>query len=162
MNIKSTIDFFFRSRVSNVDSLAGVIEFNVVVMSSIVIVDICSVCCVSAIVVVAVLSVGVLPVNVDVIVELSTVDEGVCVISVRVVCAELVASVVLDRAEVDVPSRVVAGTVLVSRVVDESTSLLVVGSFVNAFVTCELIETGSVSAAVIDAIVVVVGSVSGL
>lgn len=42
--MKSTIDFFFRSSVSKVDSLAGVTEFNVVVMSSTVIVDICSVC----------------------------------------------------------------------------------------------------------------------
>lgn len=143
VNIKSTIDFFFRSRVSSVDSLAGVTEFNVVVMSSKVIVDICSVCCVSIIVVIT-LSVAVFSVTVDVIVELSTVDDGVCVISVRVVCAVLVASGVLGWAAVDVPSRVVAGTVLVSRVEDESTSLFVVGSFVKAFVTCELIETGSV------------------
>lgn len=52
-----------------------------VVMSSIVIVDICSVCSVSAIVVIT-LSVGGLFIKVDVIVELSTVDDGVCVISV--------------------------------------------------------------------------------
>lgn len=40
MNIKSTIDFFFRSRVSKADSFAGVTEFNAVVMSSKVNVDI--------------------------------------------------------------------------------------------------------------------------
>lgn len=163
VNIKSTIDFFFRSRVSKVDSLAdGVTEFNVVVMSSIVIVDICSVCCVSAIVVIT-LSVGVFSDNVDVTIELSIVDDGVCVISVTVVCVELVASgVLVCCAVVDVPSRVVGGTVLVSGVDDESTSLMVVGSFVKAFVSCELIETGSVSAAVLGAAIVVVGSVSGV
>lgn len=73
MNIKSTIDFFFRSNVSNVVSLDGVTEFNEVVISSIVIVDICSVCCVSAFVVIT-LSIGVFSLNVDVVEELSVVD----------------------------------------------------------------------------------------
>lgn len=101
---------------------------------------------------------------VDVIVEESRVDDGVCVESVIVVCAELT-SMVLDKDVLDVPTNVVAGTVLVSRAVDVvSTSLLLVGSLVKAFVTCELMETGSVSAtaAVLGATVVVVGSVSGV
>lgn len=68
----------------------------------------------------------------------------------------------LDCAVAVVASNVVARIVLVSRVEEVSTSLLVVGSFVKAFVICGLIEIGSVSPAVLWATVAVVGSVSGV
>lgn len=76
MKIKSTMDFFFRSSVSKVESFAGVTVFVSVVMSPIFIVEICSVG-VSGVVDITI-SVGVLSVvTVDVIIALSVVGWSV-------------------------------------------------------------------------------------
>lgn len=97
MKIKSTMDFFFRSSVSKVESFAGVTVFDSVVMSPIVIADICSVG-VSGVVDIT-LSVGVFSVViVDVIVELSVVDWSV-VLGVGVVSGP--ASVVVIVSSID-------------------------------------------------------------